>query len=107
MGKLLLNLTLGEPLALVKEFPCFDNLIELDVLLVGSLHLGVHDLVYYFYSMQSILSFLGDQVLGTSKVSKRGGKYGQNNSTLNTWCKPRKGGILNSKSFSPITLVMV
>jgi hypothetical protein len=43
MGKLLLNLTPGEPLALMKKLPCFDDPIELDVLLVGALHLEVHD----------------------------------------------------------------
>jgi hypothetical protein len=48
MGKLLLNLTPGEPLALVKKFPYFDDPIELDVLLVGALHLGVHDPINYF-----------------------------------------------------------
>jgi hypothetical protein len=47
MGRHLLNLTFGESLALVKEFPCFNDLIELDVLLVGSLHLFVHDLIVY------------------------------------------------------------
>jgi hypothetical protein len=47
MGKLLLNLTPGEPLALMKKLPCFDDPIELDVLLVGALHLGVHDLINY------------------------------------------------------------
>jgi hypothetical protein len=43
MGKHLLNLTPSEPLALVKKFPYFDDSIELDVLLAGGLHLGVHD----------------------------------------------------------------
>jgi hypothetical protein len=42
-GEILLNLTLGEPLALMKKLPCFDDTIELDVLLAGALHLGVHD----------------------------------------------------------------
>jgi len=43
MGKHLLNLNLGEPLALRKKLPCFNNPIDLDVLLAGALHLGVHD----------------------------------------------------------------
>jgi hypothetical protein len=47
MGKLLLNLTLSEPLALVKKFPCFNDLIELDILLVGFICLGVHDPMKY------------------------------------------------------------
>jgi hypothetical protein len=45
-GKLLLNQTPGDPLSLVKKFPYFDDLIELDVLLAGSLRLGVHDTIY-------------------------------------------------------------
>jgi len=45
MKKLLLNLTPCEALSLVKELPCFDNPIELYVLLVGVLLIGVHDLV--------------------------------------------------------------
>jgi hypothetical protein len=63
MGKLLLNLTPGEPLALVKEFPCFDDLIELDVLLVGSLHLGVHDLINYHLLNAVRIEFCRGQVL--------------------------------------------
>jgi hypothetical protein len=47
MGKILLNITPGEPLSLVKKLPYFDNPIELDVLLVGALHLGVHDSINY------------------------------------------------------------
>jgi hypothetical protein len=43
MGKLLLNLTPREPLTPMNKFPFFDDSIELDVLLVGSLHLAVHD----------------------------------------------------------------
>jgi hypothetical protein len=27
----------------VKKFPCFDNPLDLDVLLAGLLHFGVHD----------------------------------------------------------------
>jgi hypothetical protein len=45
MGKLLLNLALGEPLALVKELSYFDNPIKLDPLLESSLNLSVHDLI--------------------------------------------------------------
>ena len=45
MGKLLLNLVPGKPLALVKELSNFNNLIQLDLLLVGVLKLCVHDLI--------------------------------------------------------------
>jgi hypothetical protein len=50
MGKLLLNLTPSEPLALVKKLPCFDDPVELDVLLSGALCLGVHDPINYHIS---------------------------------------------------------
>jgi hypothetical protein len=45
MGKLLLNLTLGEELSMVKKLHCFYDPIELDVLLEGALHISVHDLI--------------------------------------------------------------
>jgi hypothetical protein len=48
MGKILLNLTHGEPFSLVNKFTYFDDLIELDVLLVGALRFGVHDPINYF-----------------------------------------------------------
>jgi hypothetical protein len=47
MGKLLLNLTLGESLSLMKKLPCFDNPINFDSLLVGVLCLGFHDPINY------------------------------------------------------------
>ena len=43
MRKLILNLVLVEPLALVKELACFDNSIQLDILLVSVFDLCVHD----------------------------------------------------------------
>ena len=45
MRKLLLNLVPREPLALVKELACFDNSIQLDILLASVLDLCVHDLI--------------------------------------------------------------
>ena len=45
MGKLLLNLVPGEPLALVQDLSSFDNPIQLDLLLSGVLDLYVHDLI--------------------------------------------------------------
>jgi hypothetical protein len=44
MRKFLLNLALGEPLALVQELPCFDDSIKMDPLLSSSLDLCVHNL---------------------------------------------------------------
>ena len=46
MRKFLLNLVTGEPLALVQELASFDNLIQLDILLMSVLDLHVHDTVY-------------------------------------------------------------
>ena len=43
MGKLLLSLVPGDPLALVWELPNFDNPIQLDLLLASVLDLCVHD----------------------------------------------------------------
>ena len=45
MGNLLLNLTLGEPLFLVKNLPSFDDPIEMYVLLLGAFPMCIHDLV--------------------------------------------------------------
>lgn len=38
-------------------------------------------------------------------MSNNRGKYGYNQSTLNTGCKPRNSGMLSSKELSPTTLV--
>jgi hypothetical protein len=45
MRKFIFNLASGEPLALVQELPCFDNLIKLDTVMVSALDLCVHDLI--------------------------------------------------------------
>jgi hypothetical protein len=45
MRKYLLNLAPGEPLALVQELSCFDDLIKLDPLLLISLDMCVHNLI--------------------------------------------------------------
>jgi hypothetical protein len=65
MGKLLLNLTPGEPLTLVKRFPpCFDDSIELDFLLVGALYFGVHDPINCFLFNAVMTKFFRVQVSG-------------------------------------------
>ena len=107
MRKFLLNLTHVEPLALVKTLFCFENLLELYVLLVGAPCLGVHDPVHVACLIQSGLSSVGAKCSTTFEVSNKGGKYDRSNSTLNNGCKPRKGEILNSKAFSSTTFVMV
>jgi hypothetical protein len=103
MGGFLQDLVLGEPLALVKKLPCFDNLIELYVLLVGALQLGVHDLVHC-----SLLNAVGVELCRVQvPCPLQDEKYSRSNSTLKIVCKSRKGGRFNSKAFSPTTLVMV
>ena len=54
MRKLLLNLTLGEPLAVVEQLPCFNNLKELDLLLLGVLNLSIHNSIrcFLFHAVQ-------------------------------------------------------
>jgi hypothetical protein len=54
MGKLLLNLALGEPLSLVQELLCFGNPIKLDPLLEISLNLSFLDLIngYLFHAVR-------------------------------------------------------
>jgi hypothetical protein len=107
MGKFMLNLTLGETLALVKKSPCFDDPLELDVLLVSVLHIGVHDPIHCHMLNAFKIELCRGQVLGHVQSVQESGKYGQSNSTLNMGCKPRKGEILNSKGFSPTTLMML
>jgi len=62
VGRILLNLALGKPLALVKKSPYFENLIKLYVLLVGSLDLGFHDLIDCSLLNVSVFKFCMDQV---------------------------------------------
>jgi hypothetical protein len=38
-------MTPGDPLALVQEFPCFDNSIKLDSMLASALDLFVHNMI--------------------------------------------------------------
>jgi hypothetical protein len=53
MRKFLLNLALGEPLALVQELPCFDDPIKLDPLLSSDLDICVHNMItrFLFYAV--------------------------------------------------------
>jgi hypothetical protein len=48
MRNFLLNLALGEPLALVQDLPCVDNSIKLDPSLASSLDLFVHNMINGF-----------------------------------------------------------
>jgi hypothetical protein len=64
MGNIMLNLTLGEPLSLLKKFPCFDKLIELDVLLEGVIHIGVHDTINCLLFNEFMIYFYRVQVFG-------------------------------------------
>jgi hypothetical protein len=63
MGKLLLNPTPGEPLSLLKKLSFVDDPIELDVLLVVSLRLGVHDPINSFMFNAVMIEICRGQVL--------------------------------------------
>ena len=45
MKKFLLNLAPGEPLSLVQELPCFDDLINMDTLLAISFDMCVDNMI--------------------------------------------------------------
>lgn len=107
MGKLLLNLVPGEPLALVQELASYDNLIQLD--LFWQVFLLCVSMIRYVvsYSMESGFNSVGVSCSAMFDVCSNGGKYGQRWSILNTGCRPRNWGMLNSKTLSPIALVKV
>ena len=107
MRKILLNVILGETLSLVKKLSYFDNPIQLDVLIVSSIHLSFHDLFNGILLIQSILSSIGVKCSSTFEASKRGGNYIESSSTLKTRRKLKKGVTLNSNSFSHTTFVML
>jgi hypothetical protein len=48
MNNFLLNLAPGEPLALVQEFPHFDDSIKMDPFLLSTLDLSVHNMIIGF-----------------------------------------------------------
>jgi hypothetical protein len=58
------------------KLPCFDNLKELYIFLVGVIQLGVHDLICVAFSMQSGLKFIVAKCYCTSKLSNGGIRYG-------------------------------
>jgi hypothetical protein len=64
MVKRMLNLTPGEPLALMKKLPYFDDPIELDGLLAGVICLGVHDTINCLLSDVVVIEFYRGQLLG-------------------------------------------
>jgi hypothetical protein len=66
---------------------------------VSVLDLRVHDLISSACSMQSGFNSVGVSCSTMSDVSSNGGKYGRRQSTLNTGCKPRNGGMLSSKDY--------
>jgi hypothetical protein len=73
MGKLPLDQVPNEPLAMVKKSLCFENPIELYILLVGAYHFGVHDLSSYsiFYVIRFISIMVNCST--TYGVSNKGG----------------------------------
>jgi hypothetical protein len=50
-----MNLAPGEPLAMVNKLLCFDNPVELYVLLTGAFHLCIHDSINY--SLLKVVKF--------------------------------------------------
>jgi hypothetical protein len=76
MGKLLLNMTLGEALAPMKKLSYFDDLIELDVLLVGALRLGVHDMIICHLFNVVMIEFHRGQILNCIRSVKERWKIG-------------------------------
>jgi hypothetical protein len=63
MVNILLNLTLGEPCALVNKFSFFENLIELYVMLIGSIHICVHDIIHCILHNVVRIEFYRGQML--------------------------------------------
>jgi hypothetical protein len=63
MVKLLLNFPTSEPLALVKKFPYFDNLVEIHIILVGVFHLCIHDLINCIMFKEIMVELCRGQVL--------------------------------------------
>jgi hypothetical protein len=74
MRKFLLNLAPGEPLALVQEFPCFDDSIKLDPLLSSALDLSVHNNIIGFLLYAFAVDICWCHCSATSEVSNNGGK---------------------------------
>jgi hypothetical protein len=70
----LLNLALGEPLALVQELPYFDDSIKLDPLLLSALDLCVHNMIIGFLLYAFRVELCWCQLFCYSEVSNNGGK---------------------------------
>jgi hypothetical protein len=88
--------------------PCLENPIKLDPLLVSAFDLCVHYLINgCLFHVVRVEFYVGVSCSAISKVSNNGGKYGRRRSTLNTGCRPRKGGVLSSKALLPTALVIV
>ena len=74
MRKFLLNLAPGDPLALLKELPCFDESIKMNPLLLSALDMCVHNMIIGFLLYVLGLSSIGVSYSTTSEVSNNGGK---------------------------------
>jgi hypothetical protein len=88
----MLNLTPGEPLSMVKTFPYFDDPIELDVLLVGSLHLGVHDLIIFFLFDAFRIDLCRGQVLNHVRSVEKRWKIWSNQFHINYGVQAKERG---------------
>jgi hypothetical protein len=92
MGKLLLNLTPCEPLSLVKKFPYFDDLIELEVLLVGAFHFSVHDSKYCLLFNVFMIYFWSGQVLSHVRSVQERWKIWSNKFNIKYGVQAKKRG---------------
>jgi hypothetical protein len=107
MGKLLLNLNFGEPFALLEKLSCFDNSIELYVLLAISLHFGVHDPIHCSLLIVVDIELCRGQLLSHLRGVQQRWEIWLKQLHIKYWVQAKERGILNSKAFSPTTFVMV
>jgi hypothetical protein len=90
MGKLLLNLTLGEPLAMMKKLPYFDDPIVLDVLLASALHLGFHDPINCFMFNVVRIELCRGKVIGHIRSVQERWKIGSKQFHIKYWVKSKE-----------------
>jgi hypothetical protein len=90
MRKLFLNLTPGEPLALMNKFAYFDKLIEFDSLLEGTLCLGVHDLIKCIMFNAGRVEFCRGKLLGCIGSVKEGRKIWLDQFHIKYWVKAKE-----------------
>ena len=90
IGNILLIMNLGESHSMLSKLYQFNNLIELNVLLMSVQYFGVHYLIDYIILNTFRFILVGEKWSSTSKVLNIGRKYGQSSFTINTMWKGRK-----------------